>query len=214
MQDFYVTSQRRKELYWWLASLFSGPLTQEDIAEYDSDDVRSFLKSLHTLAPLSDAVTHFQELLQKLTDQQNLHKRLADSFESLFYDPQTQAASLRASAYPDNSLEEPDLSQALTDWFKRYPKATKSLSDLPPDHISVQLYLMGWLALSAAETDEVLTRESLIAEQKSLIHDYLIKWLDIFTQQVQAKDQLGFYGAISVLMMSILHMDEAYLKCL
>lgn len=211
-QDFEMTSQRRKELYWWFASLFAKPLSDEELTEYDSYDVRSFLKSLHTLPPLTESVDAFQSAIDHLVKNNNPQKQLEQSFNFLFYNAQTQVASLRASAYPENELEKPDLAKALADWVERYPKASENLSDLPPDHVSVQLYLMGWLAQQAAHVDEAIARESLLNEQKNLINDYMMKWLGIFSAAIQKHDTLGFYAAASRIMMGVLKMDQDYLE--
>ena len=113
MQDFNVVSERRKELYWWLASLFSEPLDSEDIAEYQGDDVRGFLKGLQSLPALTSAVEDFQTAIDKTFQREQPQRVLSDSFTNLFHNPQTQVASLRASAYPDNTLEKPDLEKII-----------------------------------------------------------------------------------------------------
>ena len=56
MQEFMATSERRAELYWWFSTLFAAELSDEQIAEYDTYDVRSFLKSLSTQDPMREAV--------------------------------------------------------------------------------------------------------------------------------------------------------------
>ena len=99
----------------------------------------------------------------------------------------------------------------MSDWFARYPKATQDLADLPPDHISVQLYLMGWLANMAASATEMLAKETLLNEQRELINEYMLQWLKTFNTQLQQHDKLGFYSAVSGLMMCILQMDKDYL---
>lgn len=54
MQEFMATSERRAELYWWFSTLFAAELSDAQIAEYDTYDVRSFLKSLSTLDPMRE----------------------------------------------------------------------------------------------------------------------------------------------------------------
>ena len=48
MQEFMATSERRAELYWWFSTLFAAELSDAQIAEYDTYDVRSFLTVSYT----------------------------------------------------------------------------------------------------------------------------------------------------------------------
>ena len=84
MQEFMATSERRAQLYWWFSTLFAAELSDEQIAEYDTYDVRSFLKSLSTLDPMREAVEELNEAIARLLVRTARQLELAADFAGLF----------------------------------------------------------------------------------------------------------------------------------
>lgn len=85
MQEFMATSERRAELYWWFSTLFAAELSDAQIAEYDTYDVRSFLKSLSTLDPMREAVAELNEAIARLLVRPDRQLELAADFAGLFW---------------------------------------------------------------------------------------------------------------------------------
>ena len=46
MKDTKAFNEQRAEIYWWLSSLFTKELTQDELDHYHSVEIRSFLTSL------------------------------------------------------------------------------------------------------------------------------------------------------------------------
>ena len=84
MQEFMATSERRAQLYWWFSTLFAAELSDEQIAEYDTYDVRSFLKSLSTLDPMREAVAELNDAIARLLVRTDRQLELAADFAGLF----------------------------------------------------------------------------------------------------------------------------------
>lgn len=146
MQEFLATSERRAELYWWFATLFTAQLSDEQIAEYDSYDVRSFLKSLSTLDPMRPAVAELNDAIARLLVRPERANALAGDFHELFL--ANDAVSPHESAHQDAAALErmkARLSRLNIDVSAKYQQ--------PVDHLGVELDLMGNLIIRAAEAD-------------------------------------------------------------
>ena len=205
MQEFLATSERRAELYWWFATLFTAQLSDEQIAEYDSYDVRSFLKSLSTLDPMRPAVAELNDAISRLLVRPERANALASDFHELFL--ANDAVSPHESAHQDAAALErmqARLSRLNIDVSAKYQQ--------PVDHLGVELDLMGNLIIRAAEAASADLREQWLGEQEALLHGHLLAWFPHFERACRAADPFGFYGASARLLGVFLTMDANYLS--
>jgi TorA-specific chaperone len=205
MQEFMATSERRAELYWWFSTLFAAELSDEQIAEYDTYDVRSFLKSLSTLDPMREAVVELNDAIARLLVRDERASALAADFKGLFL--AETAVQPYESSYLDlssRSRMEERLSRLAIDVSDKYQQAV--------DHLAIELDLMGNLIIRAAEAPTAAQRESWLGEQDALLHGHLLAWFDKFETACRATDPFGFYGASARLLGVFLKMDANYLS--
>ena len=203
MQDFILTSQRRAQLYEWFSSLFSAPLSEADLQEFDSYDLRDFLKSLATLDPLHPAATHFQEQVSQLLQLENSQDQLADSYQALF----TQTRLLDTSSFDELDQDALLLMSIL---LKQYGT---QLADDDPLHGANQLEMMATLAFASSEqVRSEADRIELLEKQRALANQLLISWLPPFSEQCQQQDTLGFYASLAQLLLAMFIMDIHYLN--
>jgi TorA specific chaperone len=212
MQEFLATSERRAELYWWFATLFAAELSDEQIAEYDSYDVRSFLKSLSTLDPMRDAVAELNDAIARLLVRTDRQLELAADFAGLFLSDPKQGVPPYESLYRGEGgllMQTP-----MTLMQARLTRLGINVSDKykePEDHLAIELDLMGNLIIRAAEARTADERSRWLAEQDELLHEHLLGWFNRFEQGCHAKDNFGFYGACARLLGVFLVMDANYL---
>ncbi|WP_033137756.1 molecular chaperone TorD [Aeromonas finlandensis] len=205
MQEFMATSERRAELYWWFSTLFAAELSDELIAEYDTYDVRSFLKSLSTLDPMRDAVAELNDAIARLLVRDERASALATDFNTLFLTP--DSVQPYESAHGDNT--------ARSHMAERLTRLAIDVSDKyqqPVDHLAIELDLMGNLIIRAAEAKSAAERESWLDEQEALLHTHLLAWFARFETACRAADPFGFYGASARLLGVFLKMDANYLS--
>lgn len=204
MQDFMATSERRAELYWWFATLFAAELCDEQIAEYDTYDVRSFLKSLSTLDPMREAVAELNDAIARLLVREERATALAADFNALFLSPgAVQPYESLLGDKAARSRMEQRLNRLAIDVGDKYQQ--------PVDHLAIELDLMGNLIIRAAEATTADLRESWLGEQEELLHGHLLGWFDTFETACHAADPFGFYGACARLLGVFLKMDANYL---
>ncbi|MGY3941747.1 molecular chaperone TorD [Aeromonas tecta] len=213
MQEFMATSERRAELYWWFSTLFAAELSDDQIAEYDSYDVRSFLKSLSTLDPMRDAVAELNDAIARLLVRPDRQLELAADFAGLFLVDPKQGALPYESLYRGEAKL---LMQApMAEMQARLARLGIDVSDKykePADHLAIELDLMGNLIIRAAEAGTADEREQWLQEQEELLHHHLLGWFERFEQACRKADKFGFYGASARLLGVFLHMDANYLS--
>jgi TorA-specific chaperone len=179
MQEFMATSERRAELYWWFSTLFAAELSDEQIAEYDTYDVRSFLKSLSTLDPMREAVAELNDAIARLLVRTDRQLELAADFAGLFLVDPKQGALPYESLYRGEAKL---LMQApMAEMQARLDRLGINVSDKykePADHLAIELDLMGNLIIRAAEAKSAAERESWLDEQEALLHGHLLGWFD------------------------------------
>ena len=206
MQEFMATSERRAQLYWWFSTLFAAELSDEQIAEYDTYDVRSFLKSLSTLDPMREAVAELNDAIARLLVRTDRQLELAADFAGLFLvDP-------KQGALPYESLYRGDAKLLMQARLDRLGINVSDKYKEPADHLAIELDLMGNLIIHAAEATTAAQRESWLGEQDALLHEHLLAWFPRFEAACRAADQFGFYGASARLLGVFLTMDANYLS--
>ena len=138
MQEFMATSERRAELYWWFSTLFAAELSDAQIAEYDTYDVRSFLKSLSTLDPMREAVAELNDAIARLLVRPERQTALAADFAGLFLSAPGQGALPYESLYRGEGKQ---LMQApMTEMQARLARLGINVSDKynePADHLAI-----------------------------------------------------------------------------
>lgn len=213
MQEFLATSERRAELYWWFATLFAAELGDDQIAEYDSYDVRSFLKSLSTLDPMREAVAELNDAIARLLVRPERQPALAADFADLFLVEPKQGALPYESLYRGEAKL---LMQApMAEMQARLARLGIDVSAKykePADHLAIELDLMGNLIIRAAEAGTAALRAQWLQEQEELLHQHLLAWFPRFEQACRQADGFGFYGASARLLGVFLAMDANYLS--
>ena len=213
MQEFMATSERRAQLYWWFSTLFAAELSDEQIAEYDTYDVRSFLKSLSTLDPMREAVAELNDAIARLLVRTDRQLELAADFAGLFLVDPKQGALPYESLYRGEAKL---LMQApMAEMQARLDRLGINVSDKykePADHLAIELDLIGNLIIRAAEATTAAQRESWLGEQEALLHEHLLAWFPRFEAACGGADQFGFYGASARLLGVFLTMDANYLS--
>lgn len=205
MQEFMATSERRAELYWWFATLFGRELSEEEIAEYDSYDVRSFLKSLATLDPMRDAVNGLNQAIAALLANTDREASLAHNHQRLF--GENALVSPYESAYPDAQHSAERMQHRL----ERLHIHADDKYSAPFDHLATELDLMGNLIIRAAEAADAGQREQWLGEQEALLREHLLRWFPHVEQACISHDDDGFYAACARLLGVFLTMDANYL---
>ncbi len=205
MQEFRATSERRAELYGWFAALFAAPLEDEQIAEYDSYDGRSFLKSLATLDPMRGAVTELTGAIAPLLLEPARQQILAHHFATLFLNGDPVSVPPRESAYRQQAAS---LMQQRLDRLALPMLAEASLGS---DHLASQLALMHQLIICALQSDEASSRQIWLTEQTALLNEHLLCWIEPFERRCRELDDSGFYRSSAALLKVFLKMDDNYL---
>ncbi len=213
MQEFIAINEQRAEFYWWMSSLFSTELTEQDLLNYQSDDMTQYLALLAMTTELTPAVNEFKQALKKQAQREDGQLELAADFCGLFLTTPKSGALPYASLYIGGSgLLNDKPAQDMAKWMKRYQIAQRKEFKEPFDHLAVILDFMGNLVILAnKETDEI-EQEKMMQEQLLFLTTFLMPWIERFEQALSKHDTFGFYRSASTLLVQFLLLDFAFLK--
>ena len=68
MQEIKAFNEKRAEIYWWLSSLYAKELTEDNLQQYHSAEIRSFLTGLGENSHLKPAIERVIDALNRLMD--------------------------------------------------------------------------------------------------------------------------------------------------
>ncbi len=213
MQEIKAFNEKRAEIYWWLSSLLARELTQEDLEQYHSAEIRSFLSGLGENESLKPAVTKVVDALNRLLDRDDAQLELAADFCDLFLKSDKDSALPYASMYIGKSglLDDKPAREIEALMQTRGITVDKNLNE-PADHIAIELDFLGNLIILSNKLDNESELNSALEEQERFIQQHLLSWAPQFSEKCQKLDKFGFYAAIVQLLVSFLELDCRYLN--
>ena len=212
MQEFIAFNEQRAEIYWWMSSLLSRELTQEDITEYHGGEMYTFLSGLGMTPELKQPVEAFRDALKKLESREDAQLELAADFCGLFLSTPKNGALPYASMYVGESgLLNDKPAQDMNKLMADYNIAQRKEFNEPADHIAVELDFMGNLIILANQQEDEQKAEDVMQAQQKFLETMLLNWLPAFAQACSARDKFGFYAAAVNLLLAFCKLDTAFL---
>ena len=155
MQEIKAFNEKRAEIYWWLSSLYAKELTEDNLQQYHSAEIRSFLTGLGENSHLKPAIERVIDALNRLMDRDDAQLELAADFCDLFLKSDKESALPYASMYIGKSGLLND--QPATDMEKLMAEhgieVEKGLNE-PADHIAIELDFLGNLIIRSNELEQ------------------------------------------------------------
>ncbi|KGY12860.1 molecular chaperone TorD [Vibrio tubiashii] len=212
MQEIKAFNEKRAEIYWWLSSLYANELTEENLQQYQSEQIRSFLSGLGENAELKPAIERVIDALNRLMDREDAQLELAADFCELFLKSDRDSALPYASMYiGESGLLNDKPAKEMEELMKQHGVAVDAKLNEPTDHIAIELDLLGNLIVRSNELEQERHLEEAFAEQEKFIRQYILSWTPQFAQKCQKLDNFGFYSAIASLTVAFLELDCHYL---
>lgn len=212
MQEIKAFNEKRAEIYWWLSSLFAKELTEENITQYHSPEIRSFLTGLGENEQLKPSIDRITDALNRLMDREDAQLELAADFCDLFLKSDKDSALPYASMYIGKSglLNDTPAKEMEELMAKHGVEVDKNLNE-PADHIAIELDFLGNLIIRSNEAQDEAKIEEAFAVQEQFIRQHLLSWMPQFSDKCQKFDEFGFYSAISAFATAFLALDRSYL---
>lgn len=212
MQETKAFNEKRAEIYWWLSSLFAKELTEADIEQYHSPQIRAFLSGLGENSTLKPASDQLVDALNRLMDRTDAPLELAADFCDLFLKSDKDAALPYASIYIGKSgllNDEPAIKMEAV-MAHHGVAVDKSLNE-PADHLAIELDFLGNMIIRSNELEQEKHLDQALLDQEVFIRQHLLSWVPQFSQRCQQYDQFGFYAAVAALLEAFLELDCQYL---
>lgn len=212
MQEIKAFNEKRAEIYWWLSSLFAKELTEENITQYHSPEIRSFLTGLGENEQLKPSIDRITDALNRLMDREDAQLELAADFCDLFLKSDRDSALPYASMYIGKSglLNDTPAKEMEELMAEHGVEVDKNLNE-PADHIAIELDFLGNLIIRSNEAEDEVKIEEAFAIQEQFIKQHLLSWTPSFSDKCQKLDEFGFYSAISAFSVAFLALDCSYL---
>lgn len=212
MQEIKAFNEKRAEIYWWLSSLFANELTEENLQQYQSEQIRSFLSGLGENTELKPAIDRVIDALNRLMDRNDARLELAADFCELFLKSDRDSALPYASMYiGESGLLNDKPAKEMEEIMREHGVAVDAKLNEPADHIAIELDLLGNLIIRSNELEQERHLEEAFAEQEKFIRQYILSWTPQFAEKCQKLDDFGFYSAIAMLTVAFLELDCHYL---
>jgi len=212
MNELTAFNEQRAEIYWWLSSLLTSELTAEQLEEYNSFEVRTFLSNLAETAELSSSVNALVEKLNQLQKREDVQLELSADFCEVFLGSDKNSALPYASLYLDKSgLLNAKPAQDMRELLEKYNIAQKAEFNEPADHIAIELDFLGNLIIMTNQQASEEEFEAYMTVQLNFINEQLLSWAPRFSKICQERDDFGFYAAVTHFLVTFLHLDAAFL---
>ncbi|MGF1681857.1 molecular chaperone TorD [Photobacterium minamisatsumaniensis] len=212
MKEFIAFNEQRAEIYWWMSSLFARELTEQDIEQYQSGDMVTFLSGLAMTAELKQPVDQLRDALKRLEEREDAQLELAADFCGLFLSTPKSGALPYASMYVGESgLLNDKPAQDMNKLMDEYDIAQRKEFNEPADHLAVELDFMGNLIIMANQKNSEQEAESLMQAQLKFINTMLLNWLPTFVKAAKSRDNFGFYAAAANVLVAFCQLDAAFL---
>jgi TorA-specific chaperone len=212
MQEIRTFNEKRAEIYWWLSSLFAKELTEQDIEQYHSPQIRSFLTGLGENESLKPAVDHLVDALNRLQDREDAQLELSADFCDLFLKSEKDSALPYASMYiGESGLLNDTPAKEVAELMTKHGITVQDTMNEPADHLAIELDFLGNLIIRSNELEQEKHMDQALIEQEQFINTHLLSWTPQFKAKCQKLDEFGFYSAVSELLCAFLKLDSRYL---
>ncbi|OIQ26716.1 molecular chaperone TorD [uncultured Vibrio sp.] len=213
MQEIRTFNEKRAEIYWWLSSLFAKELTEQDLSQYQTPQIRSFLAGLGENETLKSAVDSLVDALNRLQDREDAQLELSADFCDLFLKSDRDSALPYASMYiGESGLLNDTPAKEISELMAKHGVAVQESLNEPADHLAIELDFLGNLIIRSNEFEQEKHMDEALVEQEQFISTHLLSWTPQFNQKCQKLDEFGFYSAVSELLCAFLKLDSRYLK--
>ncbi|WP_375322648.1 molecular chaperone TorD [Aliivibrio logei] len=212
MNELTAFNEQRAEIYWWLSSLLANELTEEQLEQYNSFEVRTFLSDLGKTPELASSVNELVEKLNKLQARDDAQLELSADFCQAFLGSDKNSALPYASIYLDKSgLLNAKPAQDMRELLEKYKIAQKAEFNEPADHIAIELDFLGNLILMTNQQTSEEDFEAYMSAQLSFINKQLLSWTPKFNHICKERDEFGFYAAVTTFLVTFLQLDVTFL---
>ncbi|CAH8195339.1 MULTISPECIES: molecular chaperone TorD [Vibrio] len=213
MQETKAFNEKRAEIYWWLSSLFVKELTEQELEQYHTQAIRSFLTGLGDNQTLKPAIDKLVDALNRLMDREDAQLELAADFCDVFLKSNKDSALPYASIYIGQSgLLNAEPAKAMTELMASHNIAVSTSLNEPADHIAIELDFLGNLIIRSNELEQEQHLDQAFVEQYEFIQQHILSWVPQFSLRCQQIDQFGFYSALTELLVAFLQLDCKYLS--
>lgn len=212
MQELKAFNEKRAEIYWWFSSLFAKELTEADLEQYRSPEIRSFLSGLGENPSLKPAIDDVVDALNRQLDREDGQLELAADFCDLFLKSDKESALPYASMYIGTTgLLHDKPANEMDALLQKYGVAVEQGLNEPADHIAIELDLLGNIIIRSNELEQERHFEESFVEQEAFIHQHILSWVAKFATKCKGLDKFGFYSAVAALLVAFLELDCQYL---
>ncbi|MDA0147188.1 molecular chaperone TorD [Vibrio sp. LaRot3] len=212
MQELKAFNEKRAEIYWWFSSLFAKELTEADLEQYQSPEIRGFLTGLGENPTLKPATDKLIDALNRLIDREDAQLELAADFCDLFLKSDKDSALPYASMYIGKTgLLNDEPAKQMDELLAKHGVAVDKNLNEPADHIAIELDLLGNLIIRSNELEQERHLEDALHEQEAFIRQHILSWVPQFSAKSQKFDEFGFYAAVTALLVAFLELDCNYL---
>ncbi|MGF1694695.1 molecular chaperone TorD [Vibrio kyushuensis] len=212
MQEIKTFNEKRAEIYWWLSSLFAKELTVQDLAQYQTPQIRSFLTGLGENETLKPSIDRLVDALNRLLDREDAQLELSADFCDLFLKSDKDSALPYASMYIGKSGLLNDVpAKEVAELMAQHGVTVDETLNEPADHLAVELDFLGNLIIRSNELEQEKHLDEALAEQEQFISTHILTWTPQFNEKCQKLDEFGFYASVSELLCAFLELDCRYL---
>ncbi|RJX73756.1 molecular chaperone TorD [Vibrio sinensis] len=212
MQEIKAFNEKRAEIYWWFSSLFAKELTEAELEQYHSPEIRTFLTGLGENPTLNVAATRVNDALNRLLDREDAQLELSADFCDLFLKSDKDSALPYASMYiGETGLLDDKPARDIEAVMAQYNVAVQKDLNEPADHLAIELDLLGNIIIRSNELEQERHLDEALADQHTFIEQHLLSWVPKFSTKCQSFDEFGFYSAVVALLVSFLELDRDYL---
>ncbi|MBB1314777.1 molecular chaperone TorD [Aliivibrio sp. SR45-2] len=212
MNELNAFNEQRAEIYWWLSSLFAHELTKEQLEQYNSFEIRTFLTNLSETPELTDSISSIVTKLNELQTREDAQLELSADFCEAFLGSDKNSALPYASMYLDKSrLLNAKPAQDMRDLLEKYNITQKAEFNEPADHIAIELDFLGNLIVMTNQQTTEPEFEQFMAAQLQFINEQLLSWAPRFNQLCSERDTFGFYATVTHFLVTFLELDVKFL---
>ncbi len=212
MQEIKAFNEQRAEIYWWLSSLLSKELTQQELDNYHTPEIRSFLSGLGENETLAPAVEKLVDALNRLQDRDDAQLELSADFCQAFLATDKSSALPYASIYltKEKNLNGKPAEEMAALMTEHHVSVGSEFNE-PADHIAIELDFMGHLVIKSNELEQQAHMEEALAKQGEFLDQHVLTWIPQFSERCNQVDDFGFYSSLCELVVRFCELDLQYL---
>ena len=212
MKETKAFNEQRAEIYWWLSSLFAKELTLEELENYHSVEIRSFLTGLGDNETLKPSINNLVDALNRLQNREDAQLELSSDFCELFLKSDKYGALPYASIYLDKSgLLNAKPAQDMEAIMASYGIAVNQDLKEPADHLAIELDFLGNIIIRSNDLESEQDLETAFATQHEFVEQQLLSWVPQFAVKCREFDEFGFYACVAELLVAFCKLDAQYL---